>query len=347
MTRKSIFKRPGLLVLTIVWVAIFLMPIMFINYHEAFEWNKFMGTLLIHISLFIVFFANFLYLAPRYLMKARAGIYWLINSVLITSLAFFILLFEHLTRVDIPEVKIQVFYLLRDMFNMWVAGTVATAIVLSKHYAESEDIKNKAELERTHAELEVLRTQIGPHFLLNTLNNIYALTAINQDSAQKALLQLSGLLRHMLYETQEQAVGLENELEFYRNYINLMKIRLPERVELTFETSVKDENAIKIAPLIALPLLENAFKHGISPTQKSFIHFNCEADRQHISMTIENSNYPKSDADRSGHGIGLEHVRRRLELLYPGKYEWKQITNSDKTIYTNNIIIYDTELRNY
>ena len=190
-----------------------------------------------------------------------------------------------------------------------------------------------------------LRNQINPHFLLNTLNNIYALISFDQDKAQKAVLSLSAMLRKMLYGTQQSAVTLKNETEFIRNYIDLMRLRISKDVKITVDISEPEDINVRIAPFILISLVENAFKHGISPVNPSFVSVKINADREKIVCEIKNSNYPKTDADKSGHGIGLNQVARRLDLAYKEKYEWVKGTDEKQEIYYSKITIYDTELR--
>jgi len=127
-------------------------------------------------------------------------------------------------------------------------------------------------------------------------------------------------------------------LQFLENYISLMKIRLSANVEVTFAHNV-EMPGVRIAPLIFISLIENAFKHGISPTEQSFVHIEINATDHDINCRIENSNHPKSNQDRSGHGIGLNQVQRRLDLAYPNHYKWVKGTNEDGTIYTSAIHI--------
>ncbi len=124
---------------------------------------------------------------------------------------------------------------------------------------------------KTEAELKNLKNQLNPHFLLNTLNNIYALIAFNCDKAQEAVQELSKLLRHVLYDNQQTFVPLEKELDFIRNYVALMRIRLPQQVEISLHLETDPGSSLLIAPLLFISLIENAFKHGISPTAHSFI----------------------------------------------------------------------------
>ena len=152
------------------------------------------------------------------------------------------------------------------------------------------------------------------------------------------------MLQYVLYDNQSRHVNLEKEVQFLTNYINLMKIRLSGNVDVKLNVNIPSPCHIQIAPLIFISLIENAFKHGVSPTAPSFIHITLEADEQRIICSIDNSNFPKNENDRSGHGIGLQQVARRLELDYPGKYEWSKKTDAAKTVYSSKIIIYDTKL---
>ena len=146
------------------------------------------------------------------------------------------------------------------------------------------------------------------------------------------------MLRHLLYDNQENEVSLNDEMQFIENYINLMKIRLSQNVEVIFQRQVSLPS-IKVAPLIFISLIENAFKHGVSPVEHSFVHISITATERDITCKIENSNHPKSNSDRSGHGIGLSQVKRRLELAYPNRYTWEKGTNEEGNIYTSTIHI--------
>ncbi len=146
------------------------------------------------------------------------------------------------------------------------------------------------------------------HFLLNTMNNIYALTAFDTEKAQKAIIDLSKMLRHILYDYQQPYVNLKEEAEFLQNYVELMMIRIPDNVEITRECNIPDSCRILVAPMIFISLLENAFKHGISPGHRNFIHISLEADSKRVVFSIQNSNYPRGEAERNRHGIGLKQV---------------------------------------
>ena len=152
-------------------------------------------------------------------------------------------------------------------------------------------------------------------------------------------MQLSKMLRHMLYDNQQDSVKLSEEVTFLENYVNLMKIRLPQTVDVQFRTRLANPDA-RVAPLLFISLVENAFKHGISPTEPCFVHIDMEQpDDGHLFVTIKNSNYPKTENDRSGHGVGLQQVQRRLDLAYSERYEWTQGVSDDGKTYLSTLKI--------
>jgi sensor histidine kinase YesM len=142
----------------------------------------------------------------------------------------------------------------------------------------------------------------------------------------------------MLYENQEAQVDLQDEIQFLENYVSLMKIRLSQDVDVKLTKQVSDAH-LKVAPLLFISLVENAFKHGISPTNPSFVHISILEDGHILRVTIENSYYPKNEQDRSGHGIGLNQVQQRLDLAYSGRYDWQKRISEDGNTYTSQITI--------
>ena len=177
-------------------------------------------------------------------------------------------------------------------------------------------------------ELENLKSQLNPHFLFNTLNNIYALIAINQDKAQDAVHRLSKMLRYMLYADKKE-VALEEELQFLRNFIELMKLRLNSSNRLTVHFPENGTEGLTIAPLLLITLVENAFKHGISGSKPSEIKINVTINGNIITLYVENSLFPKPD-DKTSSGIGITNMQRRLALLYPGSYNFRRDNTGNK-----------------
>ena len=187
------------------------------------------------------------------------------------------------------------------------------------------------------AELAWLKNQINPHFLFNTLNNISSLAQIDGDETQEAIMQLSDLLRYAMYETNKSKVPISGEVEFMRNYIDLMKLRCNEMTTVNSQFSILNSQ-LEVAPLLFISLIENAFKHGMNSNAPASIVIRLEQQDDTLVFRCDNTNNPKPTKDRSGSGIGLENTRRRLDLLYPGRYSWEQ-TITPENIYHIKITI--------
>lgn len=294
------------------------------------------------ISFIIVFYVNYCFLIPRYLFEGRIKQYLLLNILLITCTTAGVHFWQEYTfrmfAKESNEVRKHIappkwIFIMRDVFSMILTVGLSAAIRMSGRWVHIEAARREAEKSRTEAELKNLRNQLNPHFLLNTLNNIYALIAFDAEKAQSAVQELSRLLRHVLYDNQQSFVALGKEMDFIRNYIELMRIRLSSNVTVETIFNVRPDSRTEIAPLIFISLIENAFKHGISPTEPSFIQIRFSESTEEVQCEITNSYHPKNEADKSGSGIGLEQVRKRLELTYPGRYEWKHGVSEDRKEY--------------
>ena len=184
-----------------------------------------------------------------------------------------------------------------------------------------EKLQKEMEKEKLNSELAFLKNQVSPHFFFNTLNNIYALIGINADDSQKAVLKLSKLMRYLLYESEKGDTKLSHEIEFMYNYIDLMKLRMNEKIDLSI--SLPDNyNDIIFPPLLFVPFIENAFKHGVSYRKKSFIRIEMTIDEKIITFHCTNSLVKNGDEiEEKEPGIGLENVTKRLNLLFPGRHE--------------------------
>ena len=306
------------------WGVLFLLPM-------TFRRIEYPLSLIPTVVVIGIFYLNYLWLTPRFYMQGHKVLCWVFNTVLVVVLA---LLMNRWVGVGRGY-----------FFNLAVSVIIAISMRLGSLWRESEEARLTAEAARADAELSNLRYQMNPHFLLNTLNNIYALTAFDTRRAQEAIQQLSAMLRHMLYDNMENEVQMEDEIKFIESYIKLMKIRLPESIKVSFDTS-QARNDVKIAPLVLIPLVENAFKHGISPVHESFINICLKADKEHIDFQIENSNHPKTANDESGHGIGLTQVQKRLDITYPGQYRWDHGPSADRTVYRSHLLITQTKQTN-
>lgn len=221
--------------------------------------------------------------------------------------------------------KYSIFYLpkiLNNIISNYGIPLFATAIIIfKKWYLDELDNKKLAE-EKTAAELSFLKSQIHPHFLFNTLNNLYALTLIKSDKTPDIVLKLSDLLDYMIYNSNDNFVSLKKELEIIQSYIELEKMRYNERLDLKCEIH-GEVDGYQIAPLILLPFIENSFKHGASNDRSHpVIRIEFSIDKEGMTLKVVNSiPVDKIKDDSVAEGIGLKNVKRRLELIYPGQYD--------------------------
>ena len=188
------------------------------------------------------------------------------------------------------------------------------------YYKQRSDQKHLAELERQNLEqqLEYLKYQINPHFFMNTLNNIHALVDIDPEKAKSTILELSKMMRFVLYEGSKSVVPLDREISFLQNYITLMKLRYTDKVRIQVDVPTSLPNK-EVPPLIFITFVENAFKHGVSYRQESFIDIAITIANESLVFTCVNSRIPQEE-DKHG-GVGLANVRQRLDLIYGNSYQ--------------------------
>ncbi|MEM9680589.1 MAG: histidine kinase, partial [Bacteroidota bacterium] len=191
--------------------------------------------------------------------------------------------------------------------------------------------------EEKNAELRLLKAQLNPHFLFNTLNNLYGLSVIKSDKLPDLMLKLSDLIRYSLYDTKEVFVGLERELQYLENYMSLEKIRLEDQTDIRFNVK-GDITKYKIAPMLLIVFVENAFKHLVQTgVEKSSVAVSLELVNDELLFTSVNSidkSVNQNALESGNNGIGLKNAKKRLELLYPERYDLKIVSN-DKTYEIN------------
>ena len=286
-----------------------------------------------------IFFVNSFVLIPFGYYKERKWLFWLGNAVIFGLLAWHYFGSDALAYINnIPNENAKRYaltsYYSTSVLNIFMYVLLAAIALLGQHMYRTISLKRQLKEEqqkRTEAELEWLKNQLNPHFLFNTLNNISSLIQIDADKAQDAIAQLSDLLRYAMYETRHETVPLQGEIDFMRNYVELMKLRCNEKTEVNAQFSILSSQ-LEIAPLLFISIIENAFKHGVSSNRNSMVDIRLDATADQISFCCQNTNFPKDEQNRSGSGIGLENTRRRLDLLYPHRYTWEQ-TVSDDNIY--------------
>jgi two-component system LytT family sensor kinase len=212
---------------------------------------------------------------------------------------------------------------------IWV---VAMAVKISEQWRLSEKRVILSEADKAQAELSFFKAQINPHFLFNTLNNIYALAVSNSENTAESILKLSQMMRYITEEAVEDFVPMDDEIECLRNYIDLQKLRLNAKTSVSFEITGSARN-IRIAPLILMTFVENAFKYGVSNRYESGIVIRVEILRDEVIFFCRNNIFDvNNDLDRKG--VGIANTRKRLDFLYAGKHTLN-IENSDEVFTVN------------
>ena len=315
-----------------IWVVLFGMPFFSPRpghpLHGGVNYSRFVPVL---VSFFIVFYVNYFLLIKKYLFNKKFGLFLLWNIVLIAFVSLLVhLVFRYaypapadLHRHAHPRTLLDNLSFFSRNFMIYMAIVcVSVAVRMSDRWYRDESKRKEMEALRAETELANLKSQINPHFLFNTLNNIYSLIQIDPSQAQEAVHDLSGMMRYLLYESELQTVSLAKESAFLKDYIKLMGMRLPsDRVKL--DVSLPEGSSTQVAPMMFIPLVENAFKHGISDTEESHIKIDLHEDGEYVICNVENSCFPKDDTDRSGSGIGIKNLSRRLDMLYPGNYSFE------------------------
>lgn len=214
----------------------------------------------------------------------------------------------------------QAFY---AIFSATVTGLMIMTIPLAimVEWFTQENKIERLQGEKSETELNLLKQQINPHFFFNTLNNVYAMSLTKDEHTSEGILQLSDLMRYVIYKGQEESVAIADEVKYIEDFLELQKLRLHKNLDLRFEKNLKNEGA-SITPLLFIILVENAFKHGIEDSEKeSYLHLYLEQDKNRLMFSCENS-VDGSKVKRKP-GLGLNNLRRRLELLYPGQHSLK------------------------
>ncbi len=224
--------------------------------------------------------------------------------------------FKHKRKHDIPPV----FFGQHDVIAIVILFLMCGMNLGVKLYFKTRDDQKKLlrlEKENLEQQLEYLKYQINPHFFMNTLNNIHALVDIDAEKAKSTILELSKMMRFILYEGDKKGVPLTREFDFIRNYVTLMRLRYTDKVRITMElpTQVPDK---QIPPLMLITFIENAFKHGISYQHESFIDVKTSIKGDQLHFTCRNSKAEKPNEEKGG--VGLANVRKRLHLLYDNRY---------------------------
>ena len=322
----------------IVWVCVFFLPAL-INFSMTGNvkgaMHIFRSSLQSLLPIFILYCLNYYFLVPQFLFGSRKYVFWVVNALLLLGWN----LFKFIPRGQIPQEVMNAFgrgnmvsfYVLGVGASLFLESLVVFLAVGLRWVMRMNDKEKQMQEERrktAEAELTWLKHQLNPHFLFNTLNNISSLTQIDPDKAQESIGQLSDLLRYALYDSEADKVPLSAEMEFMSNYIDLMALRCNELTKVEKEFEVPQEH-VEVAPLLFISLIENAFKHGVNArypsSVKVIMYYRNGEVVFHCFNTVFYNNKPIEiikKSDHVGSGIGLENMKRRLELLYPERYTY-------------------------
>ncbi len=274
---------------------------------------------------------------PRYLLKKRyydfviASVYVVLGVAyleIMITIALIVLPINFITSQFSTKIQPASLDIYLRLVGIYAVVFLAASIKLLKHWYTMQKKNQQLTKEKLEAELNMLKAQVQPHFLFNTLNNLYALTLKKSEKSPEVVLKLSEILDFMLYHSNKDFVELEREIKLVNNYIDLEKLRYGERLEIDFNIEGNSLNKYT-APLVIFPLVENCFKHGVSTTnRKSWIKLLLKVSAYNLKFIAENSIVTGTKEQKGG--LGLNNLRKRLDLLYPGNYKLDIAETNDK-----------------
>lgn len=221
-----------------------------------------------------------------------------------------------------------------EIVSIYLIVALYAMFHFSNAWYEEQQLTQRLQKDKAEAQLELLKSQVQPHFIFNTLNNIYSLSTQNSSKTPDLIYRLSSLLSYMLYDSKQCTIPLAREIEYISNYIELEKIRYGDRLDISMNI-LTDMQTINIAPFLLLPLVENSFKHGANKALgKCWIRIDVLVNDNWLIIKVENSKPPNGQVATARNGIGTENVKKRLEYIYPKKYEFKCIDEEQTFLVT-------------
>lgn len=291
------------------------------------------STLFLSVKIAAAYFTIY-FLVPRYLLHKKYGVFFLLLAISalifsITDRAVYYYITVPLLSTDYQQRYIHAVAFLQpailfgNLVNTYMLVALAVSIKLLKNLFEKQHLNQMLMQQKVEAELKFLKSQINPHFLFNSLNNLYGLALKNSSETPEAILTLSSLLNYMLYECNSDRIPLEKEIDMLNDFIELEKLRYGSKLKIDFNIS-GNITGTEIAPMLLFPFIENSFKHGASNEfDQSWININIEVKENTFHLLVENIKSEKNDTDPlyKSDGIGLANIKRQLDLLYPGRHE--------------------------
>jgi two-component system, LytTR family, sensor kinase len=319
---------------TIIWVCLFFYPFLF-HYVPLDELRG-----ISRIGLFLVlqisfFYANSFLFIPRILGRKKVFLYLV---VVLTCISIISVSSGYIQKFLNPDFNLKPQLFSRAINTAIIASLLAwfisSAMRLTSEWFRNQQLIKEVENEKLNTELNFLKSQVNPHFLFNALNNIYSLETKKSPETGTAILKLSELIRYMLYESSSEFVNLSKEIEYLQNYIELQKLGISESIKIDFKV-VGEATHKKIRPMLFIPVIENVFKHGISYQQPSKLEILLEISEDRVELKTSNTYLIGNSPGKEG--IGLPNLKKRLELLYNGKYKFEHF-KSNGTYYTRLIL---------
>ncbi|NOY49536.1 MAG: GHKL domain-containing protein [Chlorobi bacterium] len=298
---------------------------------DEFHLNKLYPTAIYTFYLITIVYINYFFLIPRYAAKRKIGKYFLaVSLIVLVNSIFFVITFSIIINIRLSFQNAVSFSVLEIVYVI-----ITSFFKFFKEWVENQGLQLKiamVEKQKAEAELIALKSQLNPHFLFNVLNSIYSHSMLNPEAAPSIILKLSELMGYILYECKEKLVSLQKEMDFLMNYIELEQIRTEDELDINMDISnTKD---ILVPPLLFIPLVENAFKHSVSADeQEKTISLKMEVSNDNLLFDLCNTKTESLNAGkkRLNSGIGIENVKKRLNLLYPGMHSL--VINETKTTY--------------
>jgi two-component system, LytTR family, sensor kinase len=273
-------------------------------------------------------------LIKRFYLAGKKGKFW--AGLIISMLVFGVIRRTMNYYLIYPQTwrdMQSLFFIPKIIFEIvgtYLMVALNVMIYFMQAWYEQQRITQTLQKDKAEAQLELLKSQVQPHFIFNTLNNIYSLSTQNNPNTSNLIYRLSSLLSYTLYDSRKTIIPLEQEVEYISNYIELEKIRYGDRLDIAVNV-LNDTKHIGISPFLLLPLIENCFKHGVSnEIDTCWIRVDILSNDGWLIIKVENSKPSNGKCNGTRNGIGLENVKRRLEILYPDRYEFKCI-NEDQT----------------
>lgn len=337
------------------WIIVVLFMLGLNNYVTAYDRSVYlMFKGLTTLLLFLLTIANNFVVIPRTLAKKRYGLYTLVTFLLLTLFSFLYVLLMKVMYLHYPDIKVyEVSFVTSPVTDVWTVSEFVTDMLTyafglfmwvgvftmawyMNAYWIQEKRTREAKQKQLETELRLLRNQLNPHFLFNTLNNIYGLTLKKSDLAPESVLQLSSIMRYVLYDANTATMPYEKEKEIMQAYIDMELLRLQQKEKVTY--SIEADDNYRIPPLLWLAVLENAFKYATRVIADSyFIDYHFSIENNVLQIRSANSYKEGADKNLNSGGLGLSNLRKRLDILYPEKYQLTE--TKEQGVYSINVII--------